>query len=69
MKKFKKLTLSAETIRTLSAVELKPVAGGITQLGCQATQGWTVCLCASDYPNSCPCILTAQCEPSYRQCG
>ena len=69
MKKIKKLKLGAETIRPLNNAEAKRAAGGVTlQCTAQPTFGYTVCICLTDYPNSCPCQDTARCEPSYRIC-
>lgn len=68
MLKKQKLTFKAETLRNLSNDEMKRAAGGLTMLQCQPTVGYTVCLCTTGDYNSCPCIATVQCEPSYRIC-
>ena len=47
MKKLNKLTLHQETLRNLTASELKGVAGGVQTLGCSGqpqTCQFTVCL-------------------------
>lgn len=66
MKKTKKLAFTTSTIAIMTPPQLSKAVGGVTYTGCN---GFSVCLCNTYPVNSCPCIDTAKCEPSYHICG